>query len=121
VILPKWKTVLAALFCGLILTPAIIRAKLLRKCRRRSGDGDGGPATGPTDDRVARTHVSVSHCGNPAAGQRAHSETLFTEGSDVQAGQELYQIDPAPFQAALDNAMAALAGRRPIDPPFNRG
>ncbi len=33
---------------------------------------------------------------------------LFTEGSDVQAGQELYQIDPAPFQAALDNASAAL-------------
>jgi membrane fusion protein (multidrug efflux system) len=33
---------------------------------------------------------------------------LFTEGSDVQAGQELYQIDPAPFQAALDIAKAAL-------------
>ncbi len=33
---------------------------------------------------------------------------LFTEGSDVKAGQELYQIDPAPFQAALDNAIAAL-------------
>lgn len=33
---------------------------------------------------------------------------LFTEGSDVQAGQVLYQIDPAPFQAALNNAQAAL-------------
>ncbi len=33
---------------------------------------------------------------------------LFTEGSDVKAGQELYQIDPAPFQAALDNAKAAV-------------
>lgn len=33
---------------------------------------------------------------------------LFTEGSDVKPGQELYQIDPAPFQAALDNAQAAL-------------
>jgi membrane fusion protein (multidrug efflux system) len=33
---------------------------------------------------------------------------LFTEGSDVQVGQELYQIDPAPFQAALNNAKAAL-------------
>jgi membrane fusion protein (multidrug efflux system) len=33
---------------------------------------------------------------------------LFTEGADVKAGQELYQIDPAPFQAALDNARAAL-------------
>jgi membrane fusion protein (multidrug efflux system) len=34
---------------------------------------------------------------------------LFTEGSEVKAGQVLYQIDPAPFQAALDNAKAALA------------
>jgi len=34
---------------------------------------------------------------------------LFKEGSDVVAGQVLYQIDPAPFQAALDNAKAALA------------
>ncbi|MGC8735420.1 MAG: efflux RND transporter periplasmic adaptor subunit [Dissulfurimicrobium sp.] len=34
---------------------------------------------------------------------------LFTEGSDVKAGQVLYQIDPAPFQAAYDNAKAALA------------
>lgn len=33
---------------------------------------------------------------------------LFTEGSDVTAGQVLYQIDPATFQAALDNAQAAL-------------
>jgi membrane fusion protein, multidrug efflux system len=33
---------------------------------------------------------------------------LFTEGTDVKEGQELYQIDPAPFQAALDNAKAAL-------------
>lgn len=33
---------------------------------------------------------------------------LFTEGSDVEAGQALYQIDPAPFQAALENAQAAL-------------
>jgi membrane fusion protein (multidrug efflux system) len=33
---------------------------------------------------------------------------LFTEGSDVKAGRILYQIDPASFQVALDNAEAAL-------------
>ena len=33
---------------------------------------------------------------------------LFEEGSDVRTGQVLYQIDPAPFQAALENAEAAL-------------
>ena len=37
---------------------------------------------------------------------------LFTEGSDVKAGQVLYQIDQAPFQAALDNATANLAVMR---------
>lgn len=34
---------------------------------------------------------------------------LFTEGSDVQAGSVLYQIDPAPYQAAFEQAKAALA------------
>lgn len=34
---------------------------------------------------------------------------LFKEGSDVKAGQVLYQIEPASFQAALDNAKASLA------------
>ncbi len=34
---------------------------------------------------------------------------LFTEGSDVKAGEVLYQIDPASYQAAHDGARAALA------------
>jgi membrane fusion protein (multidrug efflux system) len=33
---------------------------------------------------------------------------LFTEGALVKAGQPLYQIDPAPYKAAYDNARAAL-------------
>ncbi|HAY20800.1 MAG TPA: efflux transporter periplasmic adaptor subunit, partial [Desulfobacterales bacterium] len=33
---------------------------------------------------------------------------LFREGSDVKVGQLLYQIDPAPFQVALDSAKASL-------------
>jgi len=37
---------------------------------------------------------------------------LFEEGSDVKAGKVLYQIDPAPFQAAYDNAAANLSGMR---------
>ena len=34
---------------------------------------------------------------------------LFTEGSDVKAGQVLYQIDPATYQAAYASARAAQA------------
>jgi len=37
---------------------------------------------------------------------------LFTEGSEVKAGQQLYQIDPAPFQANLESAQASLARAR---------
>lgn len=35
-------------------------------------------------------------------------ERLFTEGSDVKAGQPLYQIDPATYRAALLQAQADL-------------
>ena len=34
---------------------------------------------------------------------------LFVEGSDVKAGDVLFQIDPAPYKAAIDSARAALA------------
>ncbi len=37
---------------------------------------------------------------------------LFTEGDEVQEGQQLYQIDPAPYQAALASAEATLARAR---------
>ena len=41
---------------------------------------------------------------------------LFTEGSLVKAGQALYQIDSAQFQAALDNALATyVATQRAAD------
>jgi membrane fusion protein (multidrug efflux system) len=33
---------------------------------------------------------------------------LFTEGDTVQAGQQLYQIDPAPYAASLASAQATL-------------
>ena len=36
-------------------------------------------------------------------------QRLFNEGAEVKAGEVLYQIDPAPFQAALDTAQAGLA------------
>jgi len=37
---------------------------------------------------------------------------LFEEGSEIKAGQVLYEIDPAPLQAACDNAAANLAAAR---------
>jgi len=40
---------------------------------------------------------------------------LFTEGSEVTAGQVLYQIDPALYQAKVDSARAALAKARAVE------
>lgn len=36
-------------------------------------------------------------------------QRLFTEGAEVRAGQPLYRIDAAPYQAALESAQAQLA------------
>ncbi len=44
-------------------------------------------------------------------------EVLFNEGSDVRAGSVLYHIDPAPYQAAYKNALAALARSEANLPP----
>ncbi|HQL20526.1 MAG TPA: efflux RND transporter periplasmic adaptor subunit, partial [Opitutaceae bacterium] len=44
---------------------------------------------------------------------------LFEEGSEVKAGDVLYQIDPAQFQAAFDSAVAAL-GRAEANLPAVR-
>ncbi len=45
-------------------------------------------------------------------------ERLFNEGSDVKAGSVLYRIDPAPYQAAYNNAVAALAKSEANLPPI---
>lgn len=42
---------------------------------------------------------------------------LFEEGATVQAGSVLYQIDPAPYQAAYDNSAASLARAEANVPP----
>jgi len=35
-------------------------------------------------------------------------ERMFTEGAEVKEGEQLYQIDPAPYEAALASAKASL-------------
>ncbi len=39
---------------------------------------------------------------------------MFVEGSDVRAGQQLYQIDPALYRAALDSAVATANASRAL-------
>ena len=51
-------------------------------------------------------------------------DRLFTEGSFVKEGQQLYQIDPAPYQAAYDSAVADLrkaeANLKSVEPKLDR-
>jgi len=109
----KWSVVLAALLGGL----------LLGGC-----DGNGRSQPPPQVPEVAVVTVQPQKVvlttelpGRTSAFRVAQirpqangliQKRLFTEGSDVKAGQILYQIDPAPFQAALDNATANLAVMR---------
>jgi membrane fusion protein, multidrug efflux system len=39
---------------------------------------------------------------------------LFIEGGEVKKGQQLYQIDPSPYKAAYDSAVAAQASARSL-------
>jgi membrane fusion protein (multidrug efflux system) len=39
---------------------------------------------------------------------------LFVEGGEVEAGQQLYQIDPAPYEASCHSAVAAAASARSL-------
>jgi len=109
----KWSVVPGALLVGL----------LLGGC-----DGAGGSHPPPQVPEVAVVTVKPQKVvlttelpGRTAAFRIAEirpqvsgliQKRLFTEGSDVKAGEVLYQIDPAPFQAALDNATANLAVMR---------
>lgn len=86
----------------------------------------GPPPAGPPEVAVVtiepkRLVVTTELAGRTAAHRVAEvrpqvggiiQKRLFTEGADVKTGQVLFQIDPAPFQAAYDNAAANLAAMR---------
>lgn len=104
---------------GLVLTAAIC-GLFLAACNR----SPSGPATAPAPE-VATIVVAPQSAvlttelpGRTAAFRVAEirpqisgliQKRLFTEGAEVAAGQELYQIDPAQYQAAFSSATAALA------------
>ena len=78
--------------------------------------------TGPQQVTVLTVHrsnepVSIALPGRTTAYQEAQvrarvdgivQKRLYEEGADIKPNQPLYQIDPAPYRAALDSAKAAL-------------
>jgi len=90
----------------------------------KNGSSQGGPAGWPTPEAnvltIATQPVTLSRelPGRTSAYRVAEVRARitgivlkrhFTEGADVRAGQLLFEIDPEPYQAALDSARANLA------------
>jgi membrane fusion protein (multidrug efflux system) len=92
-------------------------------CEEASKSGAGGPPQAPVQVGVvtlAQQAVTLTTDlpGRTSAYRIADvrpqvngvlQKRLFVEGDEVQAGQQLYQIDPALYQAAYDSALAMLA------------
>ena len=108
------------------LGAAVLLAVTLAACGKKDqAAGPGGPGGAPpppevgvvtvqpgtvrlTTDLPARLESSrVAQVRARATG--ILNKRVFTEGSDVRAGQVLYRIDPAPYEAALQSAQAQVA------------
>jgi len=109
---PSWKilaaTVLALAACG---------------GEQKSAPGSGAVAPPPPEVGVVTVATQTAPLSTELPGRVEASRVaqvrarvtgivhkrLFREGSEVKAGQALFQIDAAPYEAAVDSAKAALA------------
>lgn len=103
------------------ITPALVL--LLTAC---GGGAPQQPPAGPPEVGVVTVRQQAVTLSTELPGRTSAFETsdvrpqvnglilkrLFTEGDVVRAGQPLYLIDPAPYQAQVANARAALARAR---------
>jgi membrane fusion protein, multidrug efflux system len=112
-----------------VLAVATLSAALVLAGCGKSGDAQkgGGPgAGGPpqalpvtvVEAQVKRLPITVETVGQSEGSKEIQVRSRvsgillkqnFTEGDRVKAGAAMYQIDPAPYQIALEQARAALA------------
>ncbi|AZW44404.1 MULTISPECIES: efflux RND transporter periplasmic adaptor subunit [Bordetella] len=85
---------------------------------QQAAQGGGQPQVGVVTLKTQPVALSSELPGRTAAYRIAEvrpqvsgivQKRLFTEGGEVAAGQQLYQIDPALYQAEVDSRRAALA------------
>ena len=96
-------------------------ALILTACGKKqapAGPPQGPPEVGVVEIKPERVALTTELSGRTSAHRTAEvrpqvsgiiQKRVFTEGIDVKAGQLLYQIDPASYQAAYASAKAALA------------
>lgn len=113
----KLRTVTIATIAGTVLA-----GLLLSGCGKSKSAGQkppaGPPEVGIITIQPQRAVITTELPGRTSAALVAEvrpqvngiiQKRVFTEGSDVKAGQLLYQIDPATYQAAFASARAAEA------------
>ena len=102
---------------------ALLASGLLAGCGDKGEAGQGAGEMPPAAVDVVTLHAAPLQLMSELTGRTAPLRVaevrpqvngiilkrLFTEGSDVKAGQLLYQIDPAVYQAAVASAEANLA------------
>ncbi len=104
-------------------TARLAALALLAACQRGPATGSGPPPIPVRVGEVTRRDVPirVAEVGTvtPLDSVAVRSlvdgqiqRVLFREGDEVSRGQRLFQLDPRPFQAALDQALATLARDR---------
>jgi membrane fusion protein (multidrug efflux system) len=102
---------------GIGLTVCAIAAVLLGGCNKTPVAAPVAPEVGVVTLRSQAVTMTTDLPGRTDAWRVAEvrpqvngviQKRLFTEGSDVTKGQQLYQIDDAPYRAAYDKAEAAL-------------
>ncbi len=106
----------------LFFTGILVGSLMLTACGKQKGAG-GPMQSGPPEVAVMvvkpeRVALTTELAGRTSAYLVAEvrpqvggiiQKRLFTEGTDVKAGEVLYQIDPAMYQAAYASAKAALS------------
>ena len=106
------KSIAAGMLCGLLILTGCGQGGNTGK-----GRAGGPPAVAVVTVQPQQVLVTTELSGRTSANLIAEvrpqvggiiQQRLFTEGSDVKAGQVLFKIDPAHYQAVYDNAKAAL-------------
>ena len=109
---------MALRFSAFFLTTILITSCGKKAAPNGAGMMAGTPEVSVVTIKAERITLTTELTGRVAASLTAEvrpqvggiiQNRLFTEGSDVKAGEVLYQIDPASYQAAYEGAKAVLA------------